>query len=363
MAPRLNVPPVTRVFLITLVVLSVLNGILRYGQWSPFSYSLPYLVVISQSSFFYPWAFATATFVEQNLLTLAITGASVFYGGRYLERAWSSVEFAKFLVVVSVLSNLFTFLLLLAWYFATKNRYPKQVVVCGGAALQAAFLVAFKQIVPEHTVTLLKGTLNIRVKHLPALYLAFLLLSGLILRTTGPTFLGCLGFLISWTYLRFFKATYSDIPVSTSNQASTLFRGDASETFALAYFFPDPIQAPIAAMSDAIFLALCAVKICTPFSEADVSVSNSQTIARAENAFGGNLGGGGGGSDRAARAEADRRRALALKVLDQRLQAANSNPAGLAPQLAIPSGHTTLGGTPLSHNARDERRSREEPLP
>ena len=36
--------------------------------------------------------------------------------------------------------------------------------ICGGVALQAGFLVAFKQLVPEHTVTIAKGLIQIRVK-------------------------------------------------------------------------------------------------------------------------------------------------------------------------------------------------------
>jgi hypothetical protein len=36
--------------------------------------------------------------------------------------------------------------------------------ICGGVALQAGFLVAFKQLVPEHTVTIAKGIIRVRVK-------------------------------------------------------------------------------------------------------------------------------------------------------------------------------------------------------
>ena len=37
-------------------------------------------------------------------------------------------------------------------------------IICGGVALQAGFMVAFKQLVPEHTVTLFKGIIKVRVK-------------------------------------------------------------------------------------------------------------------------------------------------------------------------------------------------------
>ena len=103
-------------------------------------------------------------------------------------------------------------------------------------------------------------------------------------------------------------------------------RGDASETFAFAYFWPDVVHTPIAAVSDSIYNLLLALKICTPFSAEEVESSNEQASARGENGLpnilnqGGKRGGGG-----AKREEAERRRALALKALDQRLQAATAN--------------------------------------
>src|SRR5437016_14174910 len=108
MPPRINLPPLTRVLLGVLLGLSVLTGALRYGKWNaqhgdgdkmkespsePSSIVIPYLTVVPQLSLFYPWVFVTATLVEQNLFSLAITAATIFYGGKYLERAWGSPEF------------------------------------------------------------------------------------------------------------------------------------------------------------------------------------------------------------------------------------------------------------------------------
>ena len=119
--------------------------------------------------------------------------------------------------------------------------------IAGGVALQAGFLVAFKQLVPEHTVTLFRGLVKLRVKHFPFIFLVLNTASGPLLGTSAAAILAWLGFLASWTYLRFYKRAHPDLG---SAQAPSL-RGDASEIFELAYFFPDLIQPPIRATANA----------------------------------------------------------------------------------------------------------------
>ena len=189
-------------------------------------------------------------------------------------------------------------------------------------ALQGAFLVAFKQLVPEHTVTISKGLIRIRVKHFPALFLAANTTSGIVFGTDTALVLAWLGFLTSWIYLRFYKRQPElSSPATGGNE----LRGDASETFAFASFWPDAVQPAVAAISDSLYNALVALHVCTPFSAEEIESSNEQATARGEGGLpslleAGSRRGGGG-----KREEAERRRALALKVLDQRLQAASTN--------------------------------------
>ena len=202
--------------------------------------------------------------------------------------------------------------------------------------MQAGFLVAFKQLVPEHTVTILRGVVKVRVKHFPAVFLAANTLSGLILGTRSATLLAWFGFLAAWTYLRFYKHQPDLAAATTGDGAGATLRGDASETFAFAYFWPDAVHAPIAAVSDAIFNVLVTLRLCTPFSDAEVESGNRQASVRGDelpslmSPSGGRRGGGSG-----KREEAERRRALALRALDQRLQQANANrQAQTMPELA-----------------------------
>lgn len=207
--------------------------------------------------------------------------------------------------------------------------------ICGGVAIQGSFLVAFKQLVPEHTVAIFKGFVKMRVKHFPALFLLLNTLSGIVIGTDTAAILAWLGLLTSWTYLRFYKRQ-PDLTGTSTNGLG--IKGDASETFAFACLFPDVMQPPIAFVADQIYKVLVAIKILTPFSDDDIASGNQQVLARGEAGLPtllSNQRGASRGSSK--REEAERRRALALKALDQRLQAAAGRPQTGSSTLGEPS--------------------------
>jgi hypothetical protein len=227
----------------------------------------------------------------------------------------------------------------------TVLTYYSHTTISGGIAIQAGFLVSFKQLVPEHTVAIAKGLVRMRVKHFPAIFLLANTISGIILGTETAMFLAYFGFMTAWVYLRFFRISPSLVSSATGDGSVT--RGDASDTFAFAHFFPEPIHTPLAAVTDGVYNAIVALGVCTAFSEQDIDAGNEQASARAEGGLPSimnpNSRGGRGG---ATRAEAERRRALALKALDQRLHAASARgPATTAPAAPSPSGPSMLGET------------------
>lgn len=178
----------------------------------------------------------------------------------------------------------------------------------GTIPLQISFLIAFSQLVPAHTVTLFRGIISLRVPRFPLIHvLAVSLLSFTPLLSAASLLLVNSGFLTSWTYLRFFKAAFPDLETS---QPSSL-RGDASEAFAFAEFFPDPVKPLVSTISNQIFNILVSLRICSPFSTIDAVVPRGDSIMQR-------------GAPGSARAEAERRRALALKELDSRLHAARA---------------------------------------
>ena len=334
---RISIPPVTRAVVATILILSFFYNLTRWKDLvSPSvaqpSQLLPYLTLVPSVSIFYPWTFATATFVEQNILTLIVNTSIVYFAGRYLERAWGSQQFAQMLAIVTISSNLIAVLLYLLWAMITSNPARSQTSLCGGVATQALCVVAFKQLVPEHTVTIARGMIKMRVKHFPALFLLVNTISGIILGTDTATVLSWVGLVNSWTYLRFYKRQEEIAKATTS---SSVTRGDASETFAFAMFFPDVIQPPITFICDRIYDVLVSIGVCTAFSADDINSSNEQTAARNSQGLPTiHNHGSKAGRGSSKREEAERRRALALRALDQRLNASN---ATVQPQTLTPA--------------------------
>ncbi|KAI0198757.1 eukaryotic integral membrane protein-domain-containing protein [Astrocystis sublimbata] len=314
MPPRLNIPPVTRIVLAVLGLQSLASILIHRGRPGN-QVVIEWLTLVPQLSLFYPWTFVTTTLAEENLTGLAIAGVTLFNGGRYLERAWSSKEFAKFLVVVSLVPNFLCFLLLITAFTITRNEDWTLTTVNGTIPLQISFLVAFSQLVPAHTVTLFRGVLSMRVPRFPLVFIGLIAVANLTPWISGASLpLAIFGFLTSWTYLRFYKTVFPDLD---SSQPASM-RGDASETFAFSEFFPAPVKPFVATLADQVFDLLVSLRVCTPFSQADISAAQGNNFHPRSTP-----GGGGGG----VRAEAERRRALALKVLDQRLHAATASPA------------------------------------
>ena len=96
-----------------------------------------------------------------------------------------------------------------------------------------------------------------------------------------------------------------------------------------------------------MYSLLISLRICTPFSAEDITASNSRyhgaggDVGLSAIFISGGPSQGGRGIGGSTRAEAERRRAMALKALDQRLHAASSK-AHFAPQ-AVPA--TVDGGS------------------
>jgi len=173
-----------------------------------------------------------------------------------------------------------------------------------------------------------------RVKHFPAIFLLANTISGVVLGTDTALFLAWFGFVTTWVYLRFYRASPSLASASTGEGPTV--RGDASDTFAFAHFFPEPLHTPVASAADQLYTLLITLRICTPFSDEDIDAGNEQASARAEGGLPSLMNsrsGRGGGR----REEAERRRALALKALDQRLHAAASRPQPPSVTTAAPS--------------------------
>lgn len=276
---------------------------------------MPYLALVPSKSLYYPWTIITSTFVEQNVLNFLINTTAFYLSGRYLERAWSSKELALVAAVGATIPNLLVIPTYVIWGAIMRNTTRADTPITGAITLQAAFLVAFKQLVPEHTVSLYKGVVKIRVKHFPAIFLLLNTVSGVLFGTDTALLLAWYGLVTTWVYLRFIRYQ-PDLGLSADG---VRLRGDASETFAFATFFPDIMQPPIAAICDQIYIFFCNIRLIRPFSDEAIASSNEYSAGRRDLSLPTSNVYAAGSRTVNKREEAERRRALALKALDERL--------------------------------------------
>jgi len=193
-----NIPPITKASLLTTFLLSLLCAAFRYRLYiaqttastdaiTEQQLAVPFLTVVPAASYLFPWTFVTAAFVQQNIFSVFSWPSSLSNGswprhwwyycirdgiwnehGR--QRSMSSFLRCVLLFPIYLLVELVcwdTIYLDMPVYCAssvagrTNGRFMN---ISGLAGLQCAFLIAFKQLVPEHTVTLFRSPLKIRVK-------------------------------------------------------------------------------------------------------------------------------------------------------------------------------------------------------
>ncbi len=151
----------------------------------------------------------------------------------------------------------------------------------------ASFLVALKQVVPEHRLSFFSDSLSIRVKYIPSLYMLTYLLLFLTRLIHQDFWMMLGGFLSSWIYLRFFKTTDG-------------VHGDASETFSFSSFFPESFQPQITAFTTFVWNFLVKIGVCKN-RMGGLELPTTRLLPAADG-------------------DAERRRNLALKALESRLQ-------------------------------------------
>lgn len=127
------------------------------------------------------------------------------------------------------------------------HRYG--VDIHGMAAIMGGFLVVFKQLIPEHKVEL-GGFFAIRTKDGPLISIFLFLVLYLIGLTRFSELLCCIfGVYVAWVYLRFFQLQGGK-------------RGDRSETFQFATFFPEQVRPLAVAIATVVFRFLVTIKLC-----------------------------------------------------------------------------------------------------
>lgn len=247
---------------------------------------------------FWIWTLVTHPVVEYHIWDVAVSLSTVVLAGRLLEPLWGALELLIFFAVVNVSVGILGGLSYLLTYITTFNLdYLFRVHIHGMLGFLGGVLVALKQTMGD--ITVLKVP-QVRMRVVPMLLLlAFGVLNLTPLVETNMLASYGFGILSSWVYLRFY-------------QKHSRGRGDMSDHFAFATFFPEILQPAVAMIANLIHSILVKVKVCRKtVKRYDVGAPSSITISLP-------------GTDPQ---DAERRRQIALKALNERLKRSEDHTA------------------------------------
>ncbi|WFD31255.1 hypothetical protein MSPP1_002289 [Malassezia sp. CBS 17886] len=285
----------TRIVTAVLIAFSATLAVLRWAIPTPAgALAYPFLVLVPGVSYWYPWTLLTAAFCETTVIEFLMSLFAVPLASQFLEKHWDAWELLQFSAVVVVVSNGIAWFIAMLLFFVTRKEFLIfGTQYHGMEALQTAYLVAFAQLIPQHQIQLLGGRYQIRVRELPMLYVGFSNVMC-IFGWTSPFILIQFGWLVAYVYLRFYQLGDAGL------------RGDRTDAFAFVHWFPPFVHKPVGRLADFLFYVASTLRVIPrwqPIEYVDLELSASPP----------------GAPRPTTRAEAERRRAMALQALDQRL--------------------------------------------
>lgn len=165
---------------------------------------IPFIQLIPRSTIFNPWVLVLAIFAEISIFTFILSATILYVGSKFTERFWGYLEVIKFILIIGTITNLFTIVLAIISNIIREDAKNMDQPLGGGISYYFAFLVVFKQLIPEHNIVLFQGLVNFRVKHVPfALLIIFTLWSIFISKSMYPAVPSIGSFFVSFFYLRF----------------------------------------------------------------------------------------------------------------------------------------------------------------
>jgi membrane associated rhomboid family serine protease len=328
-----NIPPATKFLLGGLTIVSLFLQFLRNRYYNQLILSgekdvdfdaviVPALQLIPNHTLLHPWTVLTSIFIDIKVWRYFLSFFITLFAGKFVERSWSGKELIKFVLITGSISNLANSITLIFWNILGFGVTFFNLPVDGNLSILIGFLVVFKQLIPEHSISLAAGFSG-RVKHIPFLALLISGVISVVTQSTNPFLQTWLGFLVSWTYLRFFQTNVID-PILPSNSIGVQkLKGDASETFSLVSFFPSVTHVVLTPIFNQFYELSVQLGFIDGFNESDVEqgnlIANRRLTGHNSNS---------GSSD--SRNAAERRRQVALKVLEERNGEDSSN--NIAPQ-------------------------------
>lgn len=248
---------------------------------------------------FWIWTAFTFCFIELHFWEVIVDVITVGLCGKMIEPLWGQLEMFKFFALSNFGVSILTTMYYLFYYMVTKNpQILFDVHIHGLAGYVAGISVAVRQIMPDHLIFKTRyGRLTNRNVPLTVLIMSIILWAINFLDGTYPAMFAS-GLLVSWVYLRFYQWHPNG-------------RGDSSESFTFASFFPNVVQPIIAVLVNPIYLCFLKIGVVrqpAPPRSVSTSTLNSVSISMP-------------GVDPH---DIERRRQIALKALSERLKSTES---------------------------------------
>lgn len=354
-------PIITSIYLAITILLSAIASYVRTQSFKSLIANnpqlkfddiiIPSLQLVPSHFIFHPWTIWTSTFVETSPFQF-ISGLIIIYVGlTFLEAQWNprSVnedspnnltqvlnsqqplsETLKFTTIVIVLSN-FTLLILITLINLLNNTKDNLNLPFhyGLYILVIPFATVAKQLTPETNIKVL-SLFKFRLKRLPFILLTLALLISIIKYNISPFLPSFVSFFTAWYYLRYIQyspainafevlptpATQSN-STSTTTTSSSITRGDPSDTFALVEFFPELIKPYVKPIFDGFYQLSVLLGLVRPWNDEEVDFGNLRSNLRVTGNSNIKLNNHGNNSNNSSSDIDERRRQVALKVLEQ----------------------------------------------
>ncbi|KAL5281849.1 TMEM115 family protein [Megaselia abdita] len=265
------------------------------------------------------WTTVTFCFIELHWYEVVVDFVSLSLCAKLLEPLWGRKEMLKFFGIINLgvaFLSMFYYLLL---YASTRNsKFLFEVQIHGLAGFIASLSVAVRQILPDHLILKTKWGF-VTNRHVPLMIVLFSIMfwSLNVFDGTNPVML-CAGALCSWIYLRFFQKHYNG-------------RGDSSENFSFASFFPTFMQKYLNVVLNPIYICCLRFGVIKKPETSKLPSNSSQLMMVSV----------------ADPHDIERRRQIAMKALNDRLKHTGDNSRTSVPR-SFPRPNT--GGGVHSHS-------------
>ncbi|XP_075149246.1 transmembrane protein 115 [Haematobia irritans] len=267
---------------------------------------------------FWIWTAFTFCFIELHWWEVLVDVVTVGLCGKMIEPLWGQMEMFKFFALSNFGVSILTTIYYLFYYMITKNpQILFDVHIHGLAGYVAGICVAVRQIMPDHLILKTRwGKLTNRNVPLTVLVLSIIFWAIKLLDGTYPAMFAS-GLLVSWVYLRFYQHHPNG-------------RGDSSESFTFASFFPNIMQPVIHLLVNPIYKFFLRVGVVKPPAPPRIASAASLTSVSISMP----------GVDPH---DIERRRQIALKALSERLKTTETTKHTQLPKsfptVAGPGGH------------------------